>query len=129
MIEMKKRIASGIIDRFSGRLRELRLAHKLSQQKLAKKIGVTTRTILFYEQGKMTPSIEIAARLAQLFQVTTDELIFANSKKLEQLHDRELLDTLALADRLSRREKTIIKDMVEALAAKYVGEQAGDKAA
>lgn len=125
---MKKRIPSGVIARFSFRLRELRQAHKLSQQKLAKKAGVTTRTILFYEQGKMTPSIEIVARLAELFQVTTDELIFANSRKAEQLYDRELLDTLALADRLSRREKAIIKDMVEALAAKYVA-KADDKAA
>ena len=51
---------------------ELRKKHKLSQPDLGKQIGTSGAIIGRYERGEMTPSIEVARKLADIFEVTLD---------------------------------------------------------
>lgn len=48
---------------------------KMSQSLVAQKIGVSRQAISLYEINKAQPSLEIAVRLARLFDITLDELI------------------------------------------------------
>lgn len=60
---------------FANRLRELRIAKKLSQTELAVKLGVSRGSISFYENGERTADIDFIYKLAQFFNVSTDFLL------------------------------------------------------
>ncbi len=59
---------------FRTRIKELRARHNLTQEELAKKVGVRRETILFVENGKYAPSLKLAHDLAKALQTTIDEL-------------------------------------------------------
>ncbi len=60
---------------FSEKLRELRRKSGMSQEELADKIGVSRRSLIYYEQGKSYPSRpETIKSIADVFGITTDEL-------------------------------------------------------
>jgi len=62
---------------FGARLRALRLQHQLSQRDLARTLGLASRAYiggLESDQGKL-PSLELVVRMADLFGVTTDDLL------------------------------------------------------
>lgn len=51
-------------------IRTLRFhADEMTQGQLAEKIGMTRQTIVAIEQGKYSPSLEAAFRIAQVFDV------------------------------------------------------------
>lgn len=56
-------------------IRSLRFAHgEMTQAELAERIGVTRQTIIAIEQGRYSPSLEMAFRIAQVFGVPLDEV-------------------------------------------------------
>lgn len=58
-----------------NRIRELRFhAGEMTQADLAEKIGMTRQTIVAIEQGKYSPSLEAAFRIAQVFGVPIGEV-------------------------------------------------------
>lgn len=60
---------------FKTRLRGFRQKLGLSQQKAAQAIGITTRQYQRFEAGEQLPGFENLIRLADLFEVTLDELV------------------------------------------------------
>lgn len=46
------------------RIKELRAKYKLTQEELAKAVGVRRETIVFLEQGKYNPSLRLAHDVA-----------------------------------------------------------------
>ena len=61
-----------------NRLREMRAKDNLTQDDLAKKVGVTRQTILAIENGKYNPSLDLAFKLAGLFKVKIEDLFEAD---------------------------------------------------
>ena len=61
--------------KFSDRLKNERKSHKLTQQYVADKIGVSVRAYQQYEQGLYEPNIEKLIILADLFGITVDFLV------------------------------------------------------
>jgi putative transcriptional regulator len=58
-------------------LRRLRFEHgELSQEALARAVGVTRQTIIAIEGGRYAPSLELAMRLARVFERGVDEVFF-----------------------------------------------------
>ncbi len=56
-------------------IRSLRFAHgEMTQADLADRVGVTRQTIIAIEQGKYSPSLEMAFRIARVFGVPLDEV-------------------------------------------------------
>jgi len=51
-----------------NRLHVLRAEHRITQELLAKEIGVTRATIVAIEGGGYNPSLELAFRLARYFE-------------------------------------------------------------
>lgn len=61
--------------RITNRIRTLRLAaDEMTQGDLAAKIGVTRQTINAIEQGKYSPTLEVAFKIAKVFGVRLDEV-------------------------------------------------------
>jgi putative transcriptional regulator len=56
-------------------IRSLRFAHgELTQAELAKRVDVTRQTIIAIEQGKYSPTLELAFRIAGVFGVPLDDV-------------------------------------------------------
>ncbi len=54
-------------------IRALRFAHgEMTQAALAEHVGVTRQTIIAIEQGKYSPTLEMAFRIARVFGVPLD---------------------------------------------------------
>ncbi len=56
------------------RIKELRARYGLTQEDLARKVGVRRETILFMEKGKYNPSLDLAHRVAKALKTTIDKL-------------------------------------------------------
>ena len=56
------------------RIKEFRARYDLTQEDLAKKVGVRRETVLFMEKGKYNPSLKLAYDVAKALQTTIDEL-------------------------------------------------------
>jgi len=58
----------------TNRVKELRAEHgQMSQQALADAIGVTRQTVIAIEQGRYSPSLESAFRIARTFGVGVED--------------------------------------------------------
>ena len=59
---------------FRTRMKELRARYDLTQEDLAKKVGVRRETILYLEKGKYNPSLMLAHEVARVLKTTIDDL-------------------------------------------------------
>lgn len=56
-------------------IRALRFSHgEMTQADLAERIGVTRQTVIAIEQGRYSPTLELAFQIAHTFQVPLDEV-------------------------------------------------------
>jgi putative transcriptional regulator len=56
-------------------IRSLRFAHgEMTQADLADRVGVTRQTIIAIEQGRYSPSLEVAFQIAAVFKVPLDQV-------------------------------------------------------
>lgn len=68
--------------RLRSNLRRIRLAADgMTQQELAKRVGVTRQTILSIEKNKFRPSVELALLLARVFNVKVEDLFELTEKE------------------------------------------------
>ena len=63
------------------RIKELRARHNLTQDDLAKKVGVRRETILYMENGKYNPSLKLAHDVAKALKITIDNLFFFDDQE------------------------------------------------
>jgi putative transcriptional regulator len=56
------------------RIKEFRARYDLTQEALAKMVGVRRETIVFLEKGKYNPSLKLAYRISRCLETTIDEL-------------------------------------------------------
>jgi putative transcriptional regulator len=56
------------------RIKELRAKHNLTQEELAKRVGVRRETIVFMEQGKYNPSLQLAHDVAKVFKEKIEDV-------------------------------------------------------
>lgn len=55
------------------RIKEYRVKHGLTQEKLAEMVGVRRETIIFLEQGKYNPSLKLAYNVARALKANIEE--------------------------------------------------------
>ncbi len=51
-----------------------------TQSNLAREVGVRRETIVFLEKDKYNPSLKLAYEIAQVFEMTIEEVFIFNSK-------------------------------------------------
>ena len=69
-----KNLRKDNMEKFAKRLKQLRLEMGLSQDELAKAVGLTHTAIGLWEQNKRIPNLAAAADLAKFFKVSLDYL-------------------------------------------------------
>lgn len=72
----------------NNNIRKLRfMADEMTQQELADKTGVTRQTMVAIENGKYSPTLELAFRIARVFKVPLDEVFSFNDE--EDIHSKK----------------------------------------
>lgn len=64
-----------------NRLHVLRAERRLTQEQLAKEIGVTRATIVAIEGGGYNPSLELAFRIARFFNADINSIFSVEEEK------------------------------------------------
>ena len=66
----------------NNNIRKLRFFNdEMTQQQLAKRVGVTRQTINSLEKGKYSPSLDLAFRIAQAFDVPLESVFSYDLKE------------------------------------------------
>ena len=71
----------------TNRLRELRARYRMSQEELAKRVGVTRQTIIAIENGKYLPSLRLAFKIAKVFGMKIEDIFIFNEREVD--NDRQ----------------------------------------
>ncbi|MBC7110369.1 MAG: helix-turn-helix transcriptional regulator [Archaeoglobi archaeon] len=64
------------------RIKEFRMKYKMTQEELAKRVGVRRETIVFLEKGKYNPSLKLAYKIARVFNVRIEDLFIFDEEEL-----------------------------------------------
>lgn len=83
----------------SEQIRKLRESKKMTLAVMAERLGVTTSAISAYENGTRNPSFDVLVKIARIFNVTVDNLLYT---------DKDLIDVSGLT--VQQREN--IQDMI-----------------
>lgn len=69
------------------KVRELRQSAKMTQQQLADLVHVSSRTIISIEKEQYSPSLMLAYRIAETFEVSVEELCCLQENR--ELEDKQ----------------------------------------
>ena len=78
-------------------IKKLRKANNLTQDELAKKLGVTYQAVSKWENGKSIPDIAILKDISTLFNVNIDELLEGNVKEKKKLNKKIFIPITVLS--------------------------------
>ena len=99
----------------------LRKRQKWSQTKLAELSSTSREAIGKYERGEVTPSVEVAKRLAILFGVSLDFLV---GEGQNATFDKTTLARLEQIEELPEKEKNTVFTVLDALLRDFKARQA-----
>ena len=101
---------------FAENLKKYRTKKGISQEEMAKKISVHATHLSRYERGLSAPSIEVVKKIAEVLDVSIDELAFGNkNQNIEQtINDRELVSLFKNVQLLNDKQKDTVKDLLSA---------------
>ena len=97
------------------RLTRLRKERGFTQVELAQKVGITQVLISAYETDRCSFSVEMAIRFALTLEISLDELLNPNAKKLStKKPSRRVLRRLEQIERLPRRKQVALLTTIDA---------------
>ena len=69
------------MDDLKNKLRQFRFMNgEITQQQLAKEVGVSRQTIIAIEKGKFNPSVRLALNIAKFFKTNVEEIFYMEEK-------------------------------------------------
>ncbi|GAB6189665.1 helix-turn-helix transcriptional regulator [Marinitoga arctica] len=69
-----------------NKLKVYRAMFNITQEELAKKIGVSRQTINYIEKGKYSPSVLLALKLAYFFNCKVEDLFILEREEMDENH-------------------------------------------
>ncbi len=91
-----------------GFLRELRKEKRLTQEELAEKFGVSSRSVSRWENGNTMPELGILVELADFYEVDIREII--DGERKSEIMKKETKETLRkVADYAELEKKIVVK--------------------
>jgi len=95
------------------KIRELRKMHSMTQEDLAKKIGVKQPNLNRWEKGGRNPSLTTLKKVAKVFNVSLDILAF-DEKDLKNLSikDKNLLAKLNALNKINEDDKETLLRLI-----------------
>ena len=64
------------------RIKEYRARYNMTQEELARKVGVRRETIVFLEKGKYNPSLKLAYRIAKVFNTSIEDIFLFDDEQM-----------------------------------------------
>jgi transcriptional regulator with XRE-family HTH domain len=97
-------------------IQKLRKENNLNQSQLAEKIGVSLTQLQRYENKGVQPPADILKKLADAFNTSIDFLVYGDSEQKAQqsIKDNELLSQFKAVEQLDSKDKSTIKDIIDA---------------
>lgn len=101
------------------RIKQMRKEAGWSQGELAEKVATDARQISRYENGRITPSLDAIARIAEVLNVSVDHLVFEDIPR-RPLHapDHGLGDRLADIGELNAEDRDHLLSVIDAFVTK-----------
>lgn len=87
-------------------IRRLRLAKRITQARLADRLGVSKQSVSNWENNNIQPSVELLEKLADYFAVSTDTLLGR--------HPDTVIDASGLTAGQAAHVRQLIQDLQEA---------------
>lgn len=76
-------------EKVRNRVRELRFFRgEMTQEDLARQVGVARQTIIAIEKGKYNPSVALAIKIARVFGVAVEEIFSLNGGEVDSQRGR-----------------------------------------
>ena len=95
-------------NKIGGFLRELRKEKELTQEQLAEKFGVSSRSVSRWENGSTMPDLSILVELADYYEVDIKEII--DGERKSEIMKKEEKETLQkVADYAETEKKLVVK--------------------
>ena len=64
------------------RIKEYRARYNMTQEELARRVGVRRETIVFLEKGKYNPSLKLAYRIAKVFNTPIEDIFLFDDEQM-----------------------------------------------
>lgn len=97
------------------KLRSLRKQNNWSQDALGEKLGIHGRHIGKYETGKVMPGADTLMKIAKLFNISVDFLLFDDIAENDtKIKDQALLKSFEAVDHMEEEDKKVIKSLIDA---------------
>ena len=77
---------TGILRQMKNKIKIFRAMHNLTQEDLARAIGVNRQTILAIEKEKYIPSLDLAFKISRYFEVNIEEVFLFDEKTPTIMH-------------------------------------------
>ena len=98
------------------RVKALRKERGWLQAELAQHISADARQVSRYEKGRITPSLEALAKIAEAFDVSADYLLFEESPRRPlRVADPGLAERLGDLGDLAEEDRQLVSRLVDAL--------------
>ena len=97
---------------FGDKLKKLRIARGMNQEELAGKLGVSQKTISSWETNRTEPTMGTVQAIADMFQVTTDELIMDDRSTKVLLPNPEAVRTIPVYGQISCGTGLFVEDEI-----------------
>ena len=104
---------------FGENLSFIRKKKGLSQDDLAKKVGIISVTFGRYERNEIKPSIEVAGKIAEVLDVSLDYLAGNSNAILE----KSLVKKITAIQELPTEQKDIVTALLDAFLRDYKAKQ------
>jgi putative transcriptional regulator len=78
-------VGGDVTAKVGNHIRRLRFEQgELTQEELARRVGITRQTVISLEAGRYAPSLELAFRIAQAFSVGIEKVFFWRDSSPQQ---------------------------------------------
>ncbi len=102
---------------FAQKLAKIRKDKGLTQEELAKKVGVGIAQVRRYESGSSSPTLEVIKNIAKTLGVSADELIFDENETVPatKILDRRLLEQFEMLSRMDPHDQEAVKTILDGM--------------
>jgi len=99
-----------------SRIAELRKARGLTQVEMAEALGVIQGVVSTYEVGRTRAHPAVLLRLADILNVSVDEILGRGPRKQPKPHDQRMWSRFQLLGKLPERDQKAVMRMISSLA-------------
>ena len=104
---------------FAERLKLLRQARSMTQSRLAELLAVNPRAYSRWERGDNVPHLETLVKIADILQVTLDELVGRTKEVSDpKIHNNELMSLYHQVDQLPDNEQQALVLVIDSFVRK-----------